>query len=348
MARLVVTPCASCGAPLEQDLELARETTCPFCGAVTPVARPVAEPSGPSIGLILGALFGGLTLLVGGALTIEELANRSNADRVTSLREHEADVVPVRAAALHDGGVWLACRYDRLCAVDREGKWLGSAPLPIAPHDAQPVARAGGTHGMAADRAGRVYVSQGNELIEYVAPAMTERRRLSVLPEGEHARCLAVAPADDALWMMTTGDDVVQLDAARALRSRWKQPVVKHDARHHGCSHMVIDAQGKVWIAPDGAPALYVLSAGGELLRRHAPGGGGRYTSFAVLDGDRAVLGYASWLVFLDPSFSELEGPRVRRDSTELCEVLRTAADTLMVVTSAGDLLRWENASKRW
>lgn len=350
MARLVVTPCASCGAPLEQDLELARETTCPFCGAVTPVApqEPPPKASGLGVGVVLGALFGAIVLLVGGGLAIEELANRSNADRVTDLRELGDLIVPTRAAALADGGVWVACRHDRLCVLDRGGNSQGSAPLPLAPMDAPRSARGDATHSMAADRAGRVYVSHGGALIEFAASALAERRRLSALPEGEYARCLAVAP-DESLWSMTSKDDIVKLDSERVVRARWTQPVLKHDARHHGCSSLVVDASGRVWVTPEGAPALYVLSPAGELLRRHAPGGPGHYSGIAVLPRDRVVLGYSSWLVLLDAEFRELDGPKARRDSSaQIGEVLHTPDDALVVVTTTGHVMRWERVSERW
>ncbi len=350
MPRLVVTPCTSCGAPLEQDVDLARETRCPYCGTVTPVAVPTPPErakSGAGVGIVLGALLGAVALLVGGGLAIEELVNRSNADRVIELREADDSVLPTRATALPDGNLCIACAYDRVCSLDRDGKSLGTAPLPLAPLETSSPARGGATHGMAADRAGRLYVSHGNELIEFASDTLVERRRLSVLPEGEAARCLSVGP-DDTLWTMTTKDDIVQLDAARVVRARWTEAVLKHDARHHGCSGMVVDASGRVWVLPEGAPAVYVLSPEGALIRRHTPGGPGRYSSIAVLSQDRVVLAYYSWLVFLDVDFREIEGPKARRDGSEIQEVLLTADDALVAVSSMGSVLRWEGVSARW
>jgi hypothetical protein len=363
--RLIVTPCVSCGAPLEFDTDTATEARCPYCKNITrvPLPTPPRAPLTPTrhsggigVGHVLGALLGGLVLLIAGALALDELFNRSNADHVVDLRTlKEASAHPYiaaqRAAALPDGSVWIACRPDLLCGLDRQGKWIGSVTLPEPPHD-RPAGRLryGGTHAMAGDGTGRLYVSHGKELLEIAVGERRVRGAISVLREGEVAHCLAISPSG-SLWLMTSTDDILELDSQRKPRKRLTRPVSQHDARHHGCDSLVVDRNGQLWVSPEGGPAVYVLSADGALVRRHAPGGTAHYAGMAVLANGSVVVGYSDWLEFFSADFEPRDGPKTRRNNpgwSQITDVLLTPDDALIVTTGLGYVARWDRATAQW
>jgi hypothetical protein len=150
--------------------------------------------------------------------------------------------------------------------------------------------------------------------------------------------------------MMTSEDDLVALDAARQVRARWRQPLLQHDARHHGCDTLTHDEAGQVWVAPEGAPAIYVFAPDGALVRRHVPGGTGHYMGLAVLADGSVVTGHYARLLLLGPDFAPRTGPATSRDPgwAEVSEVIRTPADELVVTTLLGTVARWDGASSRW
>lgn len=364
VARLVVTPCVTCGAPLEPGSPGDAEVRCRFCGTAHPAERPAQAPArapdGPNVGVVLGSLLGGLALFVGGAFLLGWWLESDDADRVVSLEAVEALVAErstyaTRAAMTPDGSLWVACRHDRLCALDPSDRFLGSVDLPQVPHEERERAREEGSlrydpvRAMAVDRRGRLYVAYADRFLEI---ASAERRLVGpvhALAPGEAPRCLAVGP-DDALWVMTNTDDLVVLDANRTERARWRQPVLRHDPRHHGCDSLVVEPSGQVWVTPVAAPAVYVFSPEGQLVRRHSPGGGGHYTGLAVLPEGRAAVGYYTWVVLFGPDFVELEGPRTsrRRGWAEVSDLLRSPDDALVVTTTLGVIARWRRASERW
>ncbi len=358
VANLVVTPCTHCGAPLEFESGLANVVRCAFCGTTNDIANAVPAPAQKqvSIGVILGSVFGGLALLVGGAVLFGHYREADNADRVMRLEDIGASDSPdghfsgTRAARTPDGSLWVACKHDMLCGMDEAGAWLGTVRLPLARQSEWNMTqRYGATRGMAGDRAGRLYVSYDSELLEISTTDRRIVRRVPALPEGEHPRCLFMAE-DDSLFMMTSTDDVVQLNAARAVQARWPTPVLALDPRHHGCDTIAVDRQGQVWVTPEGAPAIYVFSPTGVLVRRHTPGGHGHYMGLAVLADGSAIAGYNDELLLFGADFSVREGPVTSRRPgwAGVAEVLRTPDDTLVVVTLLGVVARWDGISTRW
>lgn len=203
--------------------------------------------------------------------------------------------------------------------------------------------------GMAVDAAGRLYVSTRQRLLQL---SIGERKVLGprdVLPAGELATCLARAP-DGGLAMMTTAHDLVVLDAAGGIKTRWTRPVVQLEPRHHGCDSVAFDGQGNVWLSPVGAPAIYAFTPSGALLRRHTPGGSGHYLGLSVLEDGSVVVGYYEELLVLGPDFQRRPGPKRHRGGgwAWISEVLRSPEDELIVATQLGVIARWQGASRRW
>ncbi len=353
MARLAVTPCTTCGAPLSHDPAVALEITCPYCKRVTRW-EPTVEPKpadGRGVGFALAAMLAGIVLVIVLGTTVDWLRNRDDSDRVVRLQAPEAatDVFVTRATLAPDGALWMACRSELLCHFASDGTWLGSVSLPTPePDDFVNSARTGVTWGLAADRAGRLYVSHGRALLEVSMATRVIAGRSALLSGDEHATCLAVG-ADDALWLMTSGDDLVSFGADRKPRVRWKQPLTGVDPRHHGCDSLALDGQGQVYVTPQQEPAIYVFSPEGKLLRRHAPGGPANYTGLLPLSDGKVLVGYYYELLLFDAAFRPLPGPKLPRDSWGfVTDLVETHDRSVLVMTQLGFLARWGKAGRKW
>lgn len=305
------------------------------------------------MGRVLGALVAGIALLVGAGLLLEELSLRDDADRVVHIGDVHPAPVPTllgvgRVAALPDGSLWLACRWDRLCAIDARGAWRGSIELPRTPPAPADRHGWGSTHGIAGDGRGRVYVSHGDELLVVSTTELRVIERLRPLPEGEHPRCLAMGQGG-TLWAMTSRDDLVLLDPRGGVRSRSNTPMTSREARHHGCGSLAVDAGGRIWMTPAEASAIYVFAQNGELVRRHAPAGPGEYRGLGLLEDGSVVVGHYDRLRLFGPDFAEREGPKARRDRWGWVSDVTLGPDGgLIVAGQLGHLARWDRASSRW
>jgi sugar lactone lactonase YvrE len=351
---LVTHPCRGCGAPLPIRSARTPRITCAHCGAVnevstTPPAQPEQKGSNPI--LIPVALLLALFLFVGGAVSLDRWDRASDAEAVQDLKKLAPSerLSTSKLTVAPDGIRWVVCRHERLCAISPDGKLLGIHELPFVSHDQDPqIQRGGNTRGMVLDPQGRLYLSHGKELL-VVRPqqggrALERLPPVRALPPGEHATCLAVG-GDGALWAMTSRDDLVKLDAQRNLQARIPRPMLSQDPRHHGCGDLLVAPDGRIFVTPEEAPALYRLDPTGKPEKRHAPGGAGAYMGLALWRGS-LVVGHYDKLLRFDVDFRPLPAPKTQRDGWEWVSDAATTPDgSLLVLTRLGFLARWKTPS---